>query len=151
MANGLFAAADGLIAMWMIYYLLHSRTGFKRYTHRLNSRFKCLRRQLYRTDGIICWLMAYIVNTGAITMYAQSSFLRFKTALTPISLSGSRPSQVRSRYVSYLAGKGKWSQWVSSSPYVVTEVLPLEFPLLFANVSYCHIHPVELLLISDFY
>ncbi|KAK7689091.1 hypothetical protein QCA50_007782 [Cerrena zonata] len=51
-ANALFAAVDGLIAIVMIYYLQHHRTGFK------------------RTDGVIRWFMGYVVNTGALTMLA---------------------------------------------------------------------------------
>ena len=31
MANALFAVVDGLVALWMIYYLHQHRTGFKRY------------------------------------------------------------------------------------------------------------------------
>ncbi|KAK7689086.1 hypothetical protein QCA50_007777 [Cerrena zonata] len=51
-ANALFAAVDGLIAFGMIYYLHHHRTGFK------------------RSDGVIRWIMGYVVNTGALTMLA---------------------------------------------------------------------------------
>ncbi|KAK7683062.1 hypothetical protein QCA50_013734 [Cerrena zonata] len=49
-ANALSAILDGLIAASMIYLLWRSKTGFQ------------------WTDGILRWLMVYVVNTGAITM-----------------------------------------------------------------------------------
>ncbi|CAL1703733.1 unnamed protein product [Somion occarium] len=54
-ANGLSASVDGIIAASMIFFLRRSQTGFK------------------RTDGVLRWLMAYSVNTGAIMMIVSIS------------------------------------------------------------------------------
>ena len=39
----------------------------------------------YRTDGVIHWLMGYIVNTGALTMYVSGGYyyLMVEIILTP--------------------------------------------------------------------
>ena len=39
----------------------------------------------YRTDGVIHWLMGYIVNTGALTMYVSENYyyLMLEIILTP--------------------------------------------------------------------
>ncbi|KAK7676417.1 hypothetical protein QCA50_020635 [Cerrena zonata] len=65
-SNSLSASVDGFIAAYMIFFLLRSKTGFK------------------RSDGIIRWLMAYSVNTGLVMMIVSISI-----AITYSSMRGS--------------------------------------------------------------
>ncbi|KAK7676651.1 hypothetical protein QCA50_020395 [Cerrena zonata] len=56
-ANSLSAVVDGTIALMMIYFLKQNRTGVE------------------RTDNAIRWIMAYTVNSGAITMFGSIAII----------------------------------------------------------------------------
>ena len=75
-ANCLAAATDGFISFSIIYFLHKRRTG------REQSVFSISRLHftepdvidLFRTNGVLNWLMAYTVNSGAITMWVMIEF-----------------------------------------------------------------------------